>query len=72
MAISYNGTDFKFYVNGSLVAVDTSVNTFPSNTFTSLQFNSGAGASKFFGKNKAVAVYKTALTDAQLTALTTI
>ena len=72
MAISYNGTDFKFYVNGSLVASDTSVNTFPSNTFTSLQFNSGAGASVFFGNTKGLKYYPKALADVQLEDLTTI
>ena len=72
VAISYNGTDFKFYVNGSLVASDTSVNTFPSNTFTSLQFNSGAGASAFLGNTKGLKYYPKALADVQLQDLTTL
>ena len=39
---------------------------------TELQFNEGDGAgSEYFGKVKQLQVYKTALTDVQLTALTT-
>jgi len=72
IALRYNGTDFKLYVNGSLVASDTSINTFPANTLNSAQFNSGAGASKFYGKAKQILYFPTALSDADCITLTTI
>ena len=58
------------YVNGTLVSTDTSGNT-PVG-LSQLGFNNGASSFKFFGKTKCVAVFKEALTDAELTCLTTI
>ena len=71
IALRYNGTDFKLYLNGSLVATDTSVNTFSANTLNSAQFNSGAGASVFYGNAKQVLVFNEALSDADCITLTT-
>ena len=68
-AFSYNQNDFKFWINGVEVGTDTSGNT-PIG-LNSLQFNSGSGGSPFYGKVKQLQVYNTALTDAQLTSLTT-
>jgi len=69
IAIKHKLNDLSLYINGSEEATDTSV-TIPD--LSSLQFDNGFnGTSKFFGKIKCVAVYKEALTDAQLTALTT-
>jgi len=72
IAISYKVNDFAFWINGVEVAIDTSGNTFSSNTLTELAFDSGGGNNVFYGKAKCVAVFKEALTDAELTCLTTI
>ena len=70
-AISYKLNDLKFYVNGVLMIADTSGNA-PIGLNT-LQFTDANGTSnKFFGKTKALAVWKEALSDAELTELTTI
>ena len=69
VALKYKLNELSLFVNGSKVATDTTV-TMP--TLTSLQFTSGSTFSKFFGKTKAVAVWKEALTDTELQKLTTI
>ena len=73
IAFRYSSNGMDFYVNGSLVSSSALVPSF-TNNLNSLQFRRGDGSAgeDFYGKNKALAVYKTALTDAQLTALTTI
>ena len=58
------------YVNGLEVSIDTIGNE--PTSLTELSFDNGAGNDNFYGKTKAIAVYKTALTDEQLTALTTL
>ena len=70
IAISYKLNDVSLWVNGLKVGADTSA-VMPSG-LSELNFDSGTGGSPFYGKTKALAVYKTALTDAQLTLLTTI
>ena len=71
IAVKYKVNDFALWVNGVEVASDFLGNTYPENTLNSLQFNSGGGSSPFFGKTKALAVFPY-LSDAELTALTTI
>jgi hypothetical protein len=71
IALSYQQGALKLYVNGTLeinvaLVVNDAIN------WNTLQFNIGNGTQKFYGKTKALAVYKTALTDAQLIELTTI
>ena len=68
VAISYKQNDFKMYVNGTQVGADTSGNT-PSG-LNSLQFDRGDGETDFYGKTKCIAVFKEALTDAELQQLT--
>jgi len=71
VAISYKLNEFKFYLNGVLIIADTSGNT-PIGLNT-LQFTDANGTSnKFFGKTKALAVWKEALSDSELQSLTTI
>ena len=70
VAISYRLNEFKMYVNGTLVFTDTSGNT-PIG-LNELAFDNGAGNDKFFGKTKALAVWKEALSDSELQSLTTI
>ena len=71
-AIKYKENDFALWIDGVEVATDTSGSTFPSNTLNVLKFTRGDVAQNFFGKAKCVAVYKEALTDAELQSLTTI
>ena len=69
-AFKYKANDFALWIDGVEVATDTS-GTLPSaDTFNSLKISGAAGANNFFGKVKQLQVYKTALTDAQLTSLT--
>jgi hypothetical protein len=68
IALKYKENDFAFWLNGVEVGTDTS-GTVP--TINQLVFTSGGTGNNFTGKVKSVAVYKEALTDAQLTALTT-
>ena len=71
-AIKYKANDFALWVNGVEVNTDNSGATFPSGVLNNLSFNVGGGSSPFYGNTKAIAVYKEALTDAELQSLTTI
>ncbi len=70
IAFKYKENDFALWVNGLEVYTDNSGNTFPSNTLNVINFSNTSGTENFFGKNKALAVYKEALTDANLRCLT--
>ena len=70
IAVKYKQDDFALWINGVEVATDTSGSA-PLG-LSELAFNDGNGTLPFFCKTKALAVYKEALTDAELTALTTI
>jgi len=70
IAIKYKTNDISFWLNGIKVGTSTSGTLIP-NKFTQLGFNSGAGGA-FYGKTKAVAVWKEALSDSELQSLTTI
>ena len=73
LAVSYKENDIKFYLNGVKVHTDTSALTFPINTLNVINFAASNGtSSSFYGKTKAVAVWKEALSDQELTELTTI
>ena len=67
-ALKYKQNDFSFFVNGTKIASGTG-NT--ASGLDLLNFNL-QGVNTFFGKTKCVAVFKEALTDAELTCLTTI
>ena len=69
VAIQYSSSGSKLYVNGT--GVDFASKIFTSNTLNTIQFSSAAADSNYFyGKNKALAVYKEALTDSNLRSLT--
>ena len=70
IAYLYKSGDFKLYIDGSLV--DTSNDAFTISGLNNLSFDNGSSTSKFNGKAKDVRVYTTALSDAELTTLTTI
>ncbi len=70
IALKYKSGDNSMWLNG--VKVDTNTSTFSfTTTLSELNFAQANNSQKFFGKVKSVAVFKEALTDAQLTALTT-
>ena len=64
--------DFALWVNGIKVDTNTSGVTSNANSLTKIDFKQFNNSAPFYGKTKALAVYKTALTDAQLTLLTTL
>ena len=68
IGFKYKENDFALWVNGVKVGTDTSGNT-PIG-LSELAFDSGTGGNNFYGKTKDVRVYNTALTDAELAALT--
>ena len=70
-AFKYKQNDFALWINGSEVITDTSGNTFAAGTLNKLGFVRGDNTEYLFGKVRQLQVYKTALTDAQLTSLTT-
>jgi hypothetical protein len=71
IALSYKQNEVKFYINGELIGTDTSATMPPADTLNVLNFDGGSGTGDFYGNVKCVAVFKEALTDAELTALTT-
>ena len=72
VAILYQNNNHKMFINGVEVATDTLGSVPSANTFDRLNFDLGQGSFDFFGNVKDVRVYNTALTDAELIALTTI
>ena len=71
VAVQYSSSGCKLYVNG--IGVDFASKNFTSNTLNTVQFSSASGNSDFFhGNVKDVRVYNTALTEQELTDLTTI
>jgi len=68
-AIKYKSGDIKCFVNGSEVFSDTSSFTF-TESLQLLNLRRGGAGGEFEGKVKCVAVFKEALTDAQLISLT--
>jgi hypothetical protein len=68
IAIKYKTDDFALFVNGTKVATDTSC-IMPTGLNT-LNFDRGDGGQDYIGKVKCIAVFKEALTDAELTQLT--
>ena len=72
LAFKWKQNDFALWSNGLEVATQTSGVTSIANTLTNLDFQQFNSAADFFGKTKALAVWKEALSDAELTELTTI
>lgn len=71
VAFVYKENDFRLYVNGTLVASDTSGSVPSVGTLSDLSFNR-INLVPFYGNVKDLQVFTTALTDAELIALTTI
>ena len=70
IAISYKSGDTKVFLNGTEIKASTML--FSGATLNDLSFKSANGSVKFYGKTKALAVWKEALSDQELTELTTI
>ena len=69
MAIKYSATSTKFFVNGNLIGTEDTSSTMPSG-LNQLSLHDGGGGNKFYGKVKALRVYKEALSDTDLQNLT--
>tara|TARA_R110002074_G_scaffold381268_2_gene560250 strand:+ start:7461 stop:8678 length:1218 start_codon:yes stop_codon:yes gene_type:complete len=72
IAVKYKANDFALWVNGTERVPLTSGNSFSANTLSELDFNRGDGQEPFIGNTNDLRVYATALSDAELTTLTTI
>ena len=72
IAVKWKTNDYALWVNGIEGPTDTSGASFVANTLSKLSFNRGDGNEFFKGKTKSLQVYNTALSDAELTTLTTI
>ena len=70
IAFKWKANDFAFWIDGVEVGTDTS-GSVPSG-LNRLALDRLLNTNPFFGKAKALAVYKEALTDAELQSLTTI
>ena len=70
VAVKYKSGDYAVWVNGTEVITSSSTDI-SSVDYTNLDFNFGGGSYKFEGKVKQLQVFKTALTDSELIALTT-
>ena len=70
LAIKYKLNDCSFWIDGVKVGTDTTA-LMPTG-LNSLDFTQGNATIPFFGKTKALAVWKEALSDEELTELTTI
>ena len=70
VAFKWKSGDFKMYVDGTLIGTNANTTMLPSSTLDVLSFTRGDVSFNFYGKNKALAVYKEALTDTNLRSLT--
>ena len=68
VALKYKENDFSIWINGVERGTDTSGTT--PTSMNRLALDNGSGSENLFGKVKQLQVYKTALSDTQLAALT--
>jgi hypothetical protein len=71
VAVKYKVNDFAIWINGVEVGTDLTGSVNAIGTFDQLSFARGTSNTPFYGNVKEVKVYNTALTDAELQALTT-
>lgn len=70
VAFKYKVNDFKVFIDGIEEYSSTSGSVFSPNTLQSLQFNSGSGSERYYGKTKQIQYFDSALTDSELETLT--
>ena len=70
VAVRYKAEDHAVFLNGFKLSTDTSNTIFAAGTLDRVNFSAYGTAGEFQGENKALAVYKTALTDTELANLT--
>ena len=70
IAFKWQSGNFNCYVNGLSIGTNSNTTMLPLNTLNKLNFSLFNGTQPFFGKTKAVAVWKEALSDEELIALT--
>jgi len=70
--IKYKPNECSLFVNGSLINTDNTVITFPEGTLNKFAFEGGNGSNRFNGCVNSIQLYKTALTDEECIALTTL
>ena len=70
IAFKWKANDFALWVNGTETNTISSGVTSNANALTKLDFDQFNGNTNFYGKTKALSVYKEALTDANLRSLT--
>ena len=70
VALVWDATDFKIYING-VFKTSATINNLPLG-LNQLKIEKQTGGDIFFGNTKCVAVWKEALTDAELISLTTL
>jgi len=70
VALKYKENDFALWIDGTEVVTDNNGISFAVDTLNEFSFDDGNGGSKFFGKTKALAVWKEALSDQELADLT--
>ena len=69
VAIKYEDNNTKFFANGNQIGSTETTQTVPSG-LSQIRFTDGGTSNPFYGNVKCIAVFKEALTDAELTALT--
>jgi hypothetical protein len=72
VAFKYKSGDFALWINGVKEGVNSNTTMISGVTLDEVTFYRSDNSSRFFGKTKDLRVYNTALTDAELQALTTI
>ena len=72
IAVKYKLNDWALWVNGVEVDTATSSTAFTPNSLDVLSLNKGNNSQFFYGKTNDLRVYNTALTDAELAALTQV
>ena len=72
IAVVWKINRFELWVNGVNVSSDYTEPIFATQILNELKFSDGNNGSHFYGKTKSLQVYTTALSDAELTTLTTI
>ena len=71
IAFKYKNSNYAVWVNGVELISDILADNLPLNTLNTVSFNGGTDF-PFYGKTKQIQVFKTALTDLELTELTTL